>query len=125
MSTRLRHREDVDIAHEIQKKAAIWGALRTTAIGLGLVAIGHYSWPVFKRQTLAFKGFLVSGFTIFGLVFGAENALMAHEVRQRYEENLLRREARFDLARQGIIATETEIAKWKANRLKSLEAESS
>lgn len=55
---------------------------------------------------------------IFGLVFGAENALMAHEAERRYEENIIRKEARFDLARRGVVATETEIAKWKASRPK-------
>lgn len=54
--------------------------------------------------------------TIFGLVFGAENALLAHETEQRRKENIIRREARFDLARRGIVATETEIAKWKESR---------
>ena len=54
--------------------------------------------------------------TITGLVFGAESALMEHENRRRREENILRREARLDLARRGLIGTETEIAKWKAAR---------
>jgi len=72
--------------------------------------------PVFRRQTLAFKGFIVSGFTIFGLVFGAESALIEHENIRRREENILRREARIDLARRGLVGTETEIANWKAAR---------
>jgi hypothetical protein len=54
--------------------------------------------------------------TIIGLVFGAESALIEHENRRRKEENILRREARLDLARRGLIGTETEIAKWKATR---------
>ena len=41
---------------------------------------------------------------------------MEHENRRRREENILRREARLDLARRGLIGTETEIAKWKAAR---------
>lgn len=117
MSTRLQHREDVDRAHEVQNKAAIEGGLRGTAVGLGLAIIVHYSWPLFRRQPLAFKSFLVSTFTVFGLVFGAENALQAHEAEQRYRENFLRKQARYDLARRGVVPTETEIAKWKRENM--------
>ncbi|KIK08414.1 hypothetical protein K443DRAFT_119079 [Laccaria amethystina LaAM-08-1] len=116
MSTRRRQQEDVDEAYEIQSKAAIQGALRSTAIGVGLAIIAHHAWPVFRRQTLAFKGFIVSGFTIFGLVFGAESALLTHETMRRREEAVIRREARLDLARQGLVGTETEIAKWREAR---------
>lgn len=41
---------------------------------------------------------------------------MAHENIRRREENQLRREARLELARKGLIGTETEIANWKAAR---------
>ena len=51
--------------------------------------------------------------TIFGLVLGADNALLAYEEAQRHRENSIRREARIALAQQGIVPTETEIAKWK------------
>lgn len=61
--------------------------------------------------------------TIFGLVFGAENALIAHENERRREENIIRREARIDLARQGLVGTETEIAKWKAAKKAELTEE--
>ncbi|KAG6832971.1 hypothetical protein H0H92_004855 [Tricholoma furcatifolium] len=67
-------------------------------------------------KTLAFKGFLVSTCTVVGMVFSAENALQAHEAEQRYIENDVRKQARYDLARRGIVATETEIAKWKRER---------
>ena len=40
---------------------------------------------------------------------------MAHEAVRRREENIIRREARLDLARRGLIGTETEIAKWRAS----------
>ena len=62
-----------------------------------------------------------SAVTIFGLVFGAESALIEHENIRRREENILRREARLDLARRGLVGTETEIANWKAEREKVLE----
>jgi hypothetical protein len=52
--------------------------------------------------------------TIFGLVISADKALLSHEADRRAAENVIRREARIDLARQGLVATETEIAKWKA-----------
>ncbi|KAF9535085.1 hypothetical protein CPB83DRAFT_843446 [Crepidotus variabilis] len=114
--SRAQLREDVEEAYKIQSEAATNGALRGTSIGIGLAIIAHHLWPVFRRQTLAFKGFVVSGFTITGLVFSAETALMAHENIRRREENQLRREARLELARKGLIGTETEIANWKAAR---------
>lgn len=64
-------------------------------------------------QTLALKGFIVSGFTIFGFVVGADTVLLNHEGRQRSEEDLIRSVARRELARKGILASEREIEKWK------------
>ncbi|KAF8914110.1 hypothetical protein CPB84DRAFT_1811525 [Gymnopilus junonius] len=116
MSRRAKEREDLDKAHEFQTKGAMAGAARSTGIGLGLVIMAHHLWPIFRRQTLAFKGFLVSGFTMCGLVFGAESALIKYENTKRRDENILRREARLDLARRGLIGTETEIANWIADR---------
>ena len=49
-------------------------------------------------------------------MFGAEKYLLRFESQQRETENDMRRQARNDLARQGIIATETEIKKWKGQR---------
>lgn len=51
-----------------------------------------------------------------GLVFGAEHALLQYEAQRRVEENNLRRQARLELARDGLMPTETEIAKWKSGR---------
>jgi len=113
MRDRSRFRADVDKAHKLQIEAGIKGALQYTGLGIGAVTIGH-SWPLFRRQTLAFKAFLVSGFTIFGLVVAADNALLEHEARQRSENSAFRKEARIDLARRGIIPTETAIRKWQA-----------
>jgi hypothetical protein len=56
--------------------------------------------------------------TIFGLILGAEKALLAHEADRRLSEHYIRKEARMDLARRGIIATETEIRKWKKEKEK-------
>ncbi|KAF9008871.1 hypothetical protein BDQ17DRAFT_1349107 [Cyathus striatus] len=119
MSSRSRQREDVEKAYEIQVRAGIEGATRMTAVGVGLAIIAHYSWPLFRRQRLPFKAFLVSGFTIAGLVHSAENALLKHEAERRREESIIRREARIDLARQGVICTESEIAKWREAREQS------
>ncbi|CAL1702224.1 unnamed protein product [Somion occarium] len=113
---RARRREEADKAYDVQVKAGTEGALRYTAIGMGLAILGHYTWPVFRRQTLAFKGFLVTGFAIFGLVVHAENALQSLEAEQRRTESIIRREARIDLTRRGLVPTETEIGKWKAER---------
>jgi len=113
MTSRARRLEDAMRARKIQTEAGIHGAARTSAVGTGLVIIAHYFWPVFRRQTLAFKGFLVSGFAMVGVVFGAENALLEYEAQRRLEENALRRQARLELAQQGIIPSETEIAKWR------------
>lgn len=89
-----------------------------------------------RRQTLALKGFLVSicqsrlyckspranfnfVVTIYGLVSGADTALLSHEHQQRLVENDLRREARIDLARRGLVATESQIMEWKDERKRS------
>lgn len=58
---------------------------------------------------------------MFGLVLGADNALLSHEKDQRRTETALRREARIDLAKRGLVGTETEIAKWKDERARALE----
>ena len=61
---------------------------------------------------------------MFGLVVGADNALLLHEKRERMAETAIRREARLDLARRGLVGTETEIAKWKEERAKREQSES-
>jgi len=97
------------------------------------VVVALFLFP--RRQTLAFKGFLVSissasiqrtvsfstialmlyfsPVTIYGLVSGADTALLSHENQQRLTENDLRREARIDLSRRGLVPTESQIMKWK------------
>lgn len=47
---------------------------------------------------------------------GAETALLAHQAQVRAKESKIRKEARIDLARRGLVPTETEIAKWKAEK---------
>ena len=63
---------------------------------------------------------LKSTATMFGLVVGADSALLAHEADQRIVEERLRREARRDLAREGKLGTEPEIAKWMTRREASM-----
>jgi len=121
-SDRSRLRKDVDEAQELQIKAGLKGAARSTVVGLGVIMIAHHSWPLFRRQTLAFKAFLVSGFTMFGLVVTADNVLLKHEANKRLLENALRKEARVDLARRGIVSTETAIRQWKEERRKAMES---
>ncbi|KAJ7667818.1 hypothetical protein DFH06DRAFT_983332 [Mycena polygramma] len=115
-SRRLRLRDDVEQAYSVQTRSAIEGALHGGALGLGSTIIAHYTWPFFRRQTFQFKGFLVCAGTVFGMVISAERALQEYEALRRWEENTIRKEARVDLARQGIIPTETAIAKWRATR---------
>ena len=76
---RARRKADADKAYEVQVRAGTEGALKFTGAGIGLAVLGHYTWPSFRcgepglvvtqtthaapfprRQTLAFKGFLVS-----------------------------------------------------------------
>ena len=54
--------------------------------------------------------------TFYGLISRADTALISHENHQRLTENDLRREARIDLARRGLVATESQIMKWKDER---------
>ncbi|KAJ7228838.1 hypothetical protein GGX14DRAFT_344889 [Mycena pura] len=117
MSTsRSQLKEDVERAYAVQTRSGIEGALHGAAIGVGLAIITHYTWPFFRRQTFQFKGFLVCTCTVFGLIINAERALQEYESMRRLEENAVRKEARRDLARQGIIPTETAITKWRKNR---------
>jgi len=110
---RSRRREMVEEAYKLQVKAGVMGAARYGAFGLGAAILAHRTWPSFQRQTIAFKGFLVSIITIYGLVSCADTALLSHEHQQRLTENDLRREARIELARRGLVATESQITKWK------------
>ncbi|KAG2077606.1 hypothetical protein BDR04DRAFT_981583, partial [Suillus decipiens] len=116
MSDRSQSQREVDAAYALQVRAATKGAVQAGSFGVGVVTFAHYAWPLFRRQTLPFKAFLISGFTMAGLVIGADNALLAHEAERRQSEHAVRREARIDLARRGLIGTETEIAKWRAER---------
>ncbi|KAH9943060.1 uncharacterized protein BXZ73DRAFT_87491 [Epithele typhae] len=125
MNSRDRRKEDIEKAYQVQAAAGLRGFAQFGAVGLGLAAIGHHSWPAFRRQTLPFKAWLVTIVSVFGLCIHAENALQAHELEQRLRENSVRREARLDLARRGLVATESEIAKWRAERERAAAASTS
>jgi hypothetical protein len=75
--------------------------------------MSHHLFPKFRYQTLALKAFIISGFAIYGFVIGADTVLLDHEGRQRSEEAAIRNVARRELAKQGILASETEIERWK------------
>ncbi|KAI0269218.1 hypothetical protein BC834DRAFT_618094 [Gloeopeniophorella convolvens] len=122
-SGRARRREMVDEAYNLQVKAGLVGGAQYGAFALGAALLAHRTWPGFRRQTLALKGFLVSIVAIHGLVYCADSALISHEHHQRLSEAGLRREARIDLARRGLVATESEITKWKDERARALRAE--
>lgn len=110
---RLDHQER---AYQLQLRGGIEGAIKYTVYGALVCTLGHLTWPWFRRQTWGLKGFLVSSAGVFGLTIGADNYLLRYESHQRLEENDMRRQARNELAKEGIIATETEIRKWKARR---------
>ncbi|KAF9246942.1 hypothetical protein BU15DRAFT_39136 [Melanogaster broomeanus] len=116
MSERARRAEAVDRAYTLQVVEGSKAAAKTGAFGLGVVTLAHYTWPFFRRQTLPFKTFLVSLTAVFGLVIGADNALLSHEVEFRRSEQAIRRLATLDLTRQGLVPTETAIAHWRAER---------
>ncbi|KAI0771855.1 hypothetical protein BD413DRAFT_46797 [Trametes elegans] len=120
---RAQRKKEVERAYDIQAKAAVRGMAQWGAVGLGLAGIGHYYWQPFRRQTLPFKAFLVTIVSVFGLCIHAEEALQAHELEQRLRENAIRKEARIALSRRGILPTETEIAKWKAEQASLANAE--
>ncbi|KZT38961.1 hypothetical protein SISSUDRAFT_985545 [Sistotremastrum suecicum HHB10207 ss-3] len=113
MADRAQRQENVDRAHEIQIQAAIRGAAWYTAFGVILAGIGHLAWPTFRQMRPAFKVYLVSGFTTFGAIVKADDALFKHQSEERRKETALRRQAIHDLASQGKVATEREIAMWK------------
>ncbi|ORX38728.1 hypothetical protein BD324DRAFT_650072 [Kockovaella imperatae] len=98
---------------EAQMKGGIEGAIRWTVIAGAACVLGHYTWPFFRRQTLAFKGFITSSATIFGLVVGADNHLLNYEDHIRRAETNIRRRAHLSLIQEGKIPSEAEIAKWR------------
>ena len=50
----------------------------------------------------------------------ADDVLLKHEAAKRQNENAIRKEAQYDMARRGIIPTETAIRTWRAEREKAL-----
>lgn len=107
---------EADQAYAIQVAAGTKAAVGYGAFGLSAVTLAHHTWPFFRHQTLPFKAFLVSVSAIFGLVIGADDALMCHEADRRRSENAIRRQATLDLSRRGMVPTETAIATWRAQR---------
>ncbi|KAF8138186.1 hypothetical protein EV363DRAFT_1313360 [Boletus edulis] len=113
---RARRDEAVNRAYTVQVIHGCKSAAMTGAFGLGVVTLAHYAWPTFRRQTLPFKAFLVTIFATAGLVIGADNALLSHEAELRRSEQVIRRLAVMELSRQGLVPTETAIARWRDER---------
>lgn len=66
-----------------------------------------------SKQTLPLKAFLVTIVGLFGFSLSADQALQRFEARQRIEEAAVRKVARMELAKRGLVPTETEIDKWR------------
>jgi hypothetical protein len=71
--------------------------------------------PLLNRTT-ALACTRTSEAAVTGMVINADNYLLRFESQQRLTENDIRRQARNELATRGVIATETEIRKWKAQK---------
>ncbi|KAI9632939.1 uncharacterized protein MKK02DRAFT_19734 [Dioszegia hungarica] len=113
LAARANREEQTERAYRIQIEGGLQGALRWTMYGAAVVTLAHFTWPLFSRQTLAIKGFLVSSSSIFGLVVGADSHLFKYEHELRMQENEVRKYARNALAMEGKIATEREIGEWR------------
>ncbi|KAI8448742.1 hypothetical protein BY996DRAFT_367858 [Phakopsora pachyrhizi] len=92
--------------------------IRWTIYSTILCGMGHLYWPFFRKQTLALKGFLVSSAAMSGMVIWADYYLLRHERYLRKADDMMRREAR--RGERGIIATETELNKWKQQKIEIL-----
>lgn len=68
---------------------------------------------LFSKQTLPLKVFLVTVAAVFGFTLSADRALLRFEARQRIEEAAVRQEARIELAKRGLVPTETAISQWR------------
>jgi len=99
-------------AYKLQVAGASEGALRWTLYGLIFSTTLHFTWPWFRKQTLAGKGFIVSSFTIFGLVTWADHYLLSYEKNERQENEMLRHAAQRHISNSGRIASEGEIRAW-------------
>ncbi|KNZ57647.1 uncharacterized protein VP01_2109g3 [Puccinia sorghi] len=122
--------EDHQIAYSLQVKGATEGGIRWAIYSTILCGMSHLYWPFFRKQTLAFKAFLVSSATMSGMVIWADYYLLRHEKKIRRADDMMRRQARkgktsfplspTNLGERGIIATETELDKWKQEQLASI-----
>jgi len=115
---RARRDEAVNRAYMLQVVEGSKAAVKMGTLGLGVVTLAHYTWPSFRRQTLPFKAFLVTIFATAGLVIGADNALLTHEAQLRQSEHAIRKLAIMELSRQGLVPTETAIARWRDDRVR-------
>ncbi|TIA93345.1 hypothetical protein E3P99_00120 [Wallemia hederae] len=119
-----RRTDAVDYAHKLQIWHGTIGMLKYTCYGSILVYLANMRFPWMQRQTLAGKAFVVSSFSIFGLVVSADSHLLSHERQQGSVENEVRRRALEDLSeKHGIVASEGQIRRWVMQKKAEAEKE--
>ncbi|KAG0149611.1 hypothetical protein CROQUDRAFT_28655, partial [Cronartium quercuum f. sp. fusiforme G11] len=57
---------------------------------------------------------------MYGMVKSADRYLVGHKQKVRLADGLMRKQAREDLNKKGIIVTELELSKWKRDQLRLL-----
>ncbi|KAH8113392.1 hypothetical protein DFH11DRAFT_1727867 [Phellopilus nigrolimitatus] len=124
MAARAKRREEVEQAYALQAKAASWGALKYGTFGAALATFAHHTWPTFRHMlTLA----CCSSVSPQSCASASSRTQRAPSSRtsgsSASQESRLRREARIDLARRGVVGTETEITKWKEDHAARAQAE--
>ncbi|KAL7415695.1 hypothetical protein BDY24DRAFT_381919 [Mrakia frigida] len=104
--------ESADEALRAQTQGGLEGMIIYSLVATGVCAVLHQTWPLFRRQTLAGKAFLVSGAGMSGLVIRAEYKLQRYEYKQKRIWNEERKQASAQLAREGSVGSEEEIKRW-------------
>lgn len=128
------HREELTSQRGALRGAAVW-----TIVGFSCVFVAHHLLPSFKyvsvqnnmpgvthsllkacsqfhvRDTIQ----VLTTATCIGIVFGAERELQKYEHDRRSYDNLIRSRAMRELGQRGIVASETEITKWREELINS------
>ncbi|GAA5898153.1 hypothetical protein JCM6882_003338 [Rhodosporidiobolus microsporus] len=107
--------EDEEVAYRLQVIGAREGAIRWTLIAGAAMLFANHRYPLVARHTLAGKAFVVSWFSIFGMVINADHYLLEWEQQHRIASEKWRELARKELAAKGTIPTETAMRAWKVD----------